>query len=95
MQELEMAKQEYLQTSCKIENGRKIFIPKIVESYAKELGLSSAALFQMIEHSTSYCVLQNCIHQPQQENKLSKNIEWIPHNFNFRYLFAPELAKMI
>ncbi|KAL1833117.1 hypothetical protein ACET3Z_002768 [Daucus carota] len=95
MQELEMAKQEYLRTSCKIENGRKIFIPKFVESYAKELGLSSAALFQMIEHSTSYCVLQNCIHQSQQENKLFKNIEWIPHNFNFRYLFAPQLAKMI
>ncbi|KAK1358738.1 Cytochrome c biogenesis protein CCS1 [Heracleum sosnowskyi] len=92
-QELEMAKEEYIQTTCKIQNERKIFLPKIVDSYAKELGLCSASLFKMIEHSTSYYMLQRSFHHPHQENKLSKKIEWIPHNFTFRYLFAPELAS--
>ncbi|KAL8097002.1 hypothetical protein AgCh_030184 [Apium graveolens] len=93
-QELEMAKEEYIQTTCKIQNERKILLPKIVESYAKELGLCSASLFKMIEHSTSYYMLQKSFHQPHQDSKLSKKIEWIPHNFTFRYLFAPELASM-
>ena len=104
-----MAKQEYIRTTCEIENEKKIFLPKIylfilfffaklflpkiVDSYAKELGLCSKALFQMIADSKSNYILQKCIHQPQQENKLSKNVEWIPHNFNFRYLFEPALAK--
>lgn len=94
VQELEMAKQEYLQTSCKIVSERKIFLPKIVESYAKELGLCSADVFQMIAQSSSYYILQKCI-KPLQQNELSKNVEWIPHNFNFRYLFESELARWI
>lgn len=90
-QELEMAKEEYIQTTCRIQKERKIHVPKIVNSYAKELGLSATSLFEMIEHSTPYCMPKS-FRQPQQE-KLSKKIEWIPHNFTFRYLLSPELAK--
>ncbi|KAM7474961.1 hypothetical protein LguiB_022204 [Lonicera macranthoides] len=90
-QELEMAKEEYIQTTSRIRNNHKILLPKIIESYAKESDLCSVGLYEMILHSMPDS-LRKRFQQPQQ-GKFSKKIEWVPHNFNFRYLLSRELAK--
>lgn len=87
-QELEMAKEEYIQSNLKVHKENKILLPKIVESYSKELGLCSAALFEMIE----YC-WPDCLRKSFQQGKLGKKMDWIPHDFNFRFLLSRELAK--
>jgi hypothetical protein len=87
-QELEMAKEEYIQSNLKVQTENKILLPKIVESYGKELGLCSAALSEMIQFCSPEYLKEGF-----QQGKLGRKIEWIAHDFSFRFLLSTELAK--
>ncbi|XP_071729983.1 uncharacterized protein [Rutidosis leptorrhynchoides] len=90
-QELEVAKEEYIHNNFKIQKGQKMLLPKLVDLYAKDSGLCHADLMDMIEHSVPDC------HQKSfkliQKGKSLKKIEWGAHDFTFRYLLSPDLAK--
>ncbi|WCJ33840.1 hypothetical protein M5689_015176 [Euphorbia peplus] len=89
-EDLESAKEEYIQSTVTVNKEKKLHLPKLVESYAKEVDLCPAGLMDMIEHLLPSSV-RNSILQFKQR-KVSKSIEWIPHNFTFRYLLSKELA---
>ncbi|PRQ23516.1 putative ternary complex factor MIP1, leucine-zipper [Rosa chinensis] len=89
-EELETAKEEYIQSTFLLHKEQKILLPKIVESFAKDSGLCSAGLVEMIER-----LLPNSERKsnPQcQQRRIWKAIDWIPHNFTFRYLIPKEVA---
>nr|GEV15570.1 hypothetical protein [Tanacetum cinerariifolium] len=90
-QELEVSKEEYIHNNFKIQKGQKMVLPKLVDIFAKESGLGHADLMDMIEHSVPEC------HQKDfkliQKGKSLKKIEWAAHDFTFRYLLTPDLAK--
>ncbi|KAG2705558.1 hypothetical protein I3843_05G052900 [Carya illinoinensis] len=89
-EELEAAKEEYIQSTFSIRKDQKILLPKIVESFAKDSGLCSADLVQMVEHfipDTRRKSIRQCRHK-----RTWKGIEWMPHNFTFRYMLSKELA---
>ncbi|KAK9287115.1 hypothetical protein L1049_015526 [Liquidambar formosana] len=91
LQELEAAKEEYIQLTLIVHKEQKIFLPKIVESFSKDSDICSAGLVEMIEHfmpDSLRMSIQKC-----QRGKSWKSIEWIPHNFTFRYLLSKDLAK--
>ncbi|KAL8264569.1 hypothetical protein R6Q59_022699 [Mikania micrantha] len=90
-QELEIAKEEYVHNNLKIQKGQKIFLPKLVDLYAKESGLCHSGLMDMIQHSVPECY-QNSFKLIQKAKSLKK-FEWVPHDFTFRYLLSPDLAK--
>ncbi|KAF3786596.1 hypothetical protein EJ110_NYTH25174, partial [Nymphaea thermarum] len=90
-QELEAAKQEYIQASIGIRNEEKILLPRILENFARDSCLSTEGLL---------AVIQNCLPEIQRrivrrclQSKLRRCVEWIPHNFAHRYLLAKELTK--
>lgn len=90
-QELEAAKQEYIQASIGIRNEEKILLPRILENFARDSCLSTEGLL---------AVIQNCLPEIQRtivrkclQSKSRKCVEWIPHNFSQRYLLAKELTK--
>ncbi|GMP38078.1 hypothetical protein CsSME_00009472 [Camellia sinensis var. sinensis] len=87
-QELEAAKEDYIHTTFAIQREQKILLPKLVDSFAKDLGLCPAGFVEMVEHS-----MPGFIEKSVQQGKLWKRIEWIPHNFTFRYLLSKELTK--
>ncbi|XP_077216040.1 uncharacterized protein LOC143850700 isoform X2 [Tasmannia lanceolata] len=90
-QELEAAKEEYIQATIIIRKEQKFLLPKIIDSFAKDSSLSSGTLLEMIQHhlpETLRKSMQQC-----QQGKPRKSIEWVPHNFAFRYLLSKELAK--
>lgn len=90
-QELETAKEEYIRATFGVRKDQKILLPKVVESFAKDSGLSPAGVVEMIQLS-----LPESFRKTFKRCKLSKsrkNIEWIPHNFRFRYLITKELVK--
>ncbi|XP_065855592.1 uncharacterized protein [Euphorbia lathyris] len=89
-EDLEAAKEEYIQSNIIVHKEKKLHLPKLVESFAKELDLCPAGLMDMIEDLLPSS-MRNSILQFKQR-KLSKSIEWIPHNFTFRYLLSKELA---
>ncbi|CAH9102194.1 unnamed protein product [Cuscuta epithymum] len=85
-QELETAKEEYIRATFGMRGDHKILLPKIVESFAKNSGLCSAGIMQ---------VLQQSLPESQKKciiGKSRKNIEWVPHKSAFRYLIPKELS---
>ncbi|XP_038682438.1 uncharacterized protein LOC119982905 [Tripterygium wilfordii] len=90
-EELETAKEEYIQSSFNLHKEKKILLPKIVEAFAKDSDLCLAGLVEMVEHFMPDFWRKNI--RQCQHKKLMKNIEWIPHNFAFRYLLSKELLR--
>ncbi|KAL9673488.1 hypothetical protein QQ045_029746 [Rhodiola kirilowii] len=89
-QELEAAKDEYIQLGLKVHKEHKILLPKKVELFAKDCDLNTAAFVELLEPFLPSSV-RRTIKQKQRVN-LWKSIRWIPHNFAFRYLFSNELV---
>ncbi|KAK1431183.1 hypothetical protein QVD17_14470 [Tagetes erecta] len=90
-QELEIAKEEYIYNNFKIQKEQKILLPKLVDLYAKESGLCHSGLLDTIEHSVPECY-QNSFKLIHKGRSLKK-FEWVPHDFTFRYLLSPDLAR--
>ncbi|XP_057493867.1 uncharacterized protein LOC130779286 [Actinidia eriantha] len=90
-QDLEAAKEDYIHTTFKIQKEQKILLPKIVHTFVKESGLCPAGFVELIEDLMPD-FLSKAVEQ-HQHGKFWKRIEWIPHNFTFRYLLSKELAK--
>ncbi|XP_051146829.1 uncharacterized protein LOC127262261 [Andrographis paniculata] len=85
-QELEMAKEEYIQMNMKLHKEQRLAIPKNIELYIKGAGLSLSAISEMVEHS-----MPEFFRKHSQNGKFWKKIDWIPHNFTFRFLLSHEL----
>ncbi|KAE8698806.1 cytochrome c bioproteinsis protein CCS1 [Hibiscus syriacus] len=90
-QELEVAKEEYIRANWSVNKEQKIMLPKLMEYFAKDSNVCSAGLLQMVEQFMPDSLRKNL--QPSCKRKTGKTIEWISHNFAFRYLFSKELAK--
>ncbi|KAL2905700.1 Quinohemoprotein alcohol dehydrogenase ADH-IIG [Bienertia sinuspersici] len=91
LQDLEGAKDEYIRATFGVRKDQKIVLPKIVESYAKDSSLCSASIIEMIQQSLPDSLkksLKKC-----QTGKSRKSLEWMPHNFSFRYLISKEIVK--
>ncbi|KAF2305870.1 hypothetical protein GH714_008511 [Hevea brasiliensis] len=90
-EDLETAKEEYIQSNLIIRQDKKLHLPKLVECFAKDLDLCPDGLLDMIEHLLPNSLrksIQDC-----QHGKSGKSIEWIHHNFAFRYLISKELVQ--
>ncbi|XVE82699.1 hypothetical protein DITRI_Ditri16bG0026800 [Diplodiscus trichospermus] len=90
-QELETAKKEYIRATFGVCKDQKILLPKIIELFAKDSSLCPAGVLEMIQQSLPESLrmsIRKC-----QLGKSRKSIEWIPHNFTFRYLISKELVR--
>ncbi|KAG4121241.1 hypothetical protein ERO13_D11G194000v2 [Gossypium hirsutum] len=90
-QELETAKEEYIRATFSVHKDKKILLPKIVESFAKDSNLCTTGVIEMVRQSLPES-LHRSIRKCEQ-GKSHKGIEWIPHNFTFRYLISKELVR--
>lgn len=90
-QELESAKEEYIRATFGVRKDHIILLPKIVQSFVKDSDLCPAGVMEMIQQSLPESLkksLKKC-----QLGKSRKGIEYVPHNFTFRYLISKELVK--
>ncbi|XP_015071630.1 uncharacterized protein LOC107015735 isoform X2 [Solanum pennellii] len=90
-EELEVAKDDYIQANIRVHKEQKLVLPKNMESYVKEVNVSPSGFFETTELALP-CYLRKKFQQPEQR-KLWKKIDWIPHNFSFRYLISSELVE--
>ncbi|KAG5379244.1 hypothetical protein IGI04_027086 [Brassica rapa subsp. trilocularis] len=91
-QELETSKEDYIRMNLSLRN-QKVQLPKLVETFAKESGLCSAGLREMVNRSIPESS-RKCFKRCQYgSGKSRKAIDWIPHSFTFRYLIFREAAK--
>ncbi|KAL8124801.1 uncharacterized protein LOC141718889 isoform X2 [Apium graveolens] len=90
-QELEAAKDEYIRATFGVSKDYKILLPKIVESFAKDSDLCPTGMVEMIQKSLPQSVRKSI--KKCHTSKSKKSIQWVPHNFNFRYLISKDLEK--
>ncbi|KAL8151868.1 hypothetical protein V2J09_021676 [Rumex salicifolius] len=89
--DLEASKDEYIRATFGMRKDQKLILPKLLETYAKDSGLSTASIVETIQQSLPDSLrksLKKC-----HVGKSKKSIEWVPHNFSFRYLVSKELLK--
>ncbi|CAL9228253.1 unnamed protein product [Arabidopsis halleri] len=93
--------QTFLVNGIPKNNGKRfLLLSKITESFSKDTGLNQVALMEMIQESLWFKLLK-CLPEPMRKTIKKLNmgrsrksiIDWIPHNFGFRYLIAKELIK--
>ncbi|GLT96987.1 hypothetical protein SLE2022_145750 [Rubroshorea leprosula] len=89
-QQLEVAKEDYIQSNFSFNKEKKILMPKIMEYFAKDSDICQAVLVQMVEEFMPQSLRKNI--QQSCHRKRGKSIEWIPHNFAFQYLLSRDLV---
>ncbi|XP_047042474.1 uncharacterized protein LOC124646399 [Lolium rigidum] len=94
--ELERAKREFLQAGVVVRKSRKVFLPRLVERYAKEAGLPVgdgvlAWARDNVDGRAAQDAIQRCAAGGGGgggRRRASQAFEWLPYNARFRYAFA-------
>uniref|UniRef100_A0ACD5TMJ9 Uncharacterized protein n=1 Tax=Avena sativa TaxID=4498 RepID=A0ACD5TMJ9_AVESA len=96
--ELERAKREFLQTGVVVRKSRKVFLPRLVERYAKEAGLPVgdgilAWARDNVDGRAAQDAIQRCAAAAGGgRRRASQAFEWLPYNARFRYAFARSMV---
>ncbi|PNY08748.1 hypothetical protein L195_g005280 [Trifolium pratense] len=90
LEELQSAKEEYIQSNITITKEHKIILPKIVDSFAKCSGLGAPDLVEMVKPYLPESQRKSI--QEFQSKASWKGIELTPHDFTFHCLLSKELA---
>ncbi|KAL0913021.1 hypothetical protein M5K25_016450 [Dendrobium thyrsiflorum] len=94
MEELEMAKKDFLQANILVKKSRKIFLPKLLDRYAKEANLSSEELVAWVSNNMDKKLNDGILKCVNGKNKKAAQvIEWLPYNSKFRYVFGKDLIE--
>ncbi|XP_044485716.1 uncharacterized protein LOC123211202 isoform X2 [Mangifera indica] len=94
-EQLDVAKREFLQANVVVKKSRKVFLPKVVERFAREACISSDDLLKWVTENVDK-KLQDSIQKriDQKSNKkASQIIEWLPYSSRFRYVFSKDLME--
>ncbi|XP_017232223.1 uncharacterized protein LOC108206429 isoform X2 [Daucus carota subsp. sativus] len=94
-EELDMAKKEFLQANIIVKKSKKVFLPKVLERYAKEASISPEDLLQSVANSVDK-KLHDSIHKcivHSDNKKASQCTNWLPYSSKFRYMFSRNLTE--
>jgi hypothetical protein len=96
--ELERAKREFLQAGVVVRKSRKVFLPRLVERYAKEAGLPAgdgvlAWARDNVDGRAAQDAIQRCAAAAAPgRRRASQAFEWLPYNARFRYAFGRSMV---
>uniref|UniRef100_A0A452YW84 DUF547 domain-containing protein n=4 Tax=Aegilops tauschii subsp. strangulata TaxID=200361 RepID=A0A452YW84_AEGTS len=99
-EELERAKREFLQAGVVVRKSRKVFLPRLVERYAREAGLPAgdgvlAWARDNLDGRAAQEAIQRCAAAAAGaggRRRASQAFEWLPYNARFRYAFARSMV---
>lgn len=94
LEELDMAKKDFLQANVLVKKSRKIFLPKLLDRYAKEAGISCEDLVAWVSANMEKKMndaLPKCI--DGKNKKIAQIVQWLPYNSKFRYVFVKDLTE--
>ncbi|XP_043716992.1 uncharacterized protein LOC122665006 isoform X3 [Telopea speciosissima] len=92
-EELEVAKKDFLQANVVVKKSRKVFLPKLLEKFAKEASINSDDLLKWVSENVDkklHDSIQKCV---DCGRKASQIIEWLPYSTRFRYTFGKDLTE--
>lgn len=94
-EELEEAKREFLQSNVVVKKSRKVFLPKMLERFAREASFGSDDLLKWVTENADkklHDSIQKCL-ECKSTKKASQIIEWLPYSSRFRYVFSKDLSE--
>ncbi|KAM7525558.1 hypothetical protein LguiA_015460 [Lonicera macranthoides] len=94
-EELELAKKEFLQANIVVKKSRKVFLPKLLERFAKEASIPSDDLLKWVTENADKKLrdsIKECV-DSKTGRKASQIIEWLPYSSRFRYVFSKDLTE--
>ncbi|PKA64160.1 hypothetical protein AXF42_Ash005173 [Apostasia shenzhenica] len=94
VEELGKAKRDFLHTNVFVKKSRKIFLPKLLDRYAKEAALNCDELLTWVSDNADrklHDAIQKCV--SGRNKKAAQAIEWLPYNAKFRYVFGKDLTE--
>ena len=94
-QNLKLAKQEFILASVYVHNkGTKVFLPKILSYFAKDMSLSMHNLLEMVTGYLSQAQrnkeIERCMKLTERPHKC---VHWLPLSSTFRYVIHGDLAN--
>lgn len=95
IEELEVAKKEFLQSNVVVKKSSKVFLPKVVERFSKEAATDMGNLLNFISESVDKKLsdsIRKCT-ESKTGKKVCKVIEWLPYDPRFRYLLSQDLLE--
>ncbi|OMO52472.1 hypothetical protein COLO4_37159 [Corchorus olitorius] len=87
-EELEVAKREFLQANVVVKKSKKVFLPRVLERFAKEAPISSDDLLNWVTENVDkklHNSIQKCI-DGKSKKKSSQVIDWLPYSSRFRWM---------
>ncbi|XP_051118128.1 uncharacterized protein LOC127242590 [Andrographis paniculata] len=90
--DLKVAKDEFMQATVYIHKQTKIYLPKILRYYAKDVSLSMAELLEVV--CGSLPVSQQKDITKMAKGRPEKHVYWLEQSASFRYLIDKEVAEM-
>jgi hypothetical protein len=93
MEELERAKLEFLQGTMVARKSKKVFLPRLVERYAREACLAPDDVLPCAQRegvaADGRKQQQDAVQRASgSRRKQQQAVEWLPYNVRFRYSFA-------
>ncbi|KAL3845938.1 hypothetical protein ACJIZ3_003341 [Penstemon smallii] len=89
--DLKVAKEEFIQATVYIHKETKIYLPKILCYYAKDMSLGMAALLEMV--SEFLTGIQQKYIKICAKSRPEKYVYWLEQSSSFRYLIHKEIAE--
>lgn len=95
MEELEVAKREFLQSNIVVKKSKKVFLPKVLERFSKEASMDTSDLINYVSENVDKQLsdsIWKCT-DGKTGKKACHVIEWIPYDLRFRYVFSRDLLE--
>ncbi|CAK7356363.1 unnamed protein product [Dovyalis caffra] len=94
-EELEAAKREFLQANVVVKKSKKVFLPKVLERFAKEASINLDDLLKWVAENVDrklHDSIMKCIDH-KSNKKACHVVEWLPYSSRFRYVFSKDLTE--
>ncbi|KAL6996043.1 hypothetical protein U1Q18_006178 [Sarracenia purpurea var. burkii] len=90
--DLKVAKEEFVQSRIHIHKETKVFLPKILNHFAKDMSMGVPQLLEVV-HDCLSNAQHKAIIKCLKEDRPDKNVHWLPQRPTFRYMIHRELAE--
>ncbi|CAN4077990.1 unnamed protein product [Withania somnifera] len=94
-EELEAAKKEFLQANIVVKKSKRVFLPKVLERYAKEASIPSDDLLNWVMENIEkklHDSIQKCVDR-RTNKKASQIIDWLPYSSRFQYVISKDFTE--
>ncbi|XP_069153601.1 uncharacterized protein [Solanum lycopersicum] len=91
-QDLKVAKEEFIRATICINKDKRIYLPKIICYFAKDMSLSTDEVVETIMGSlpeTQMKLVRSCM----KEYRADKLLYWLPQSWTFRYLIQKQVIQ--